>query len=65
LTATKQGNRLLVSRAAVTALAGPAESRGHVDRLSLAAWASQVRKGRTGSPGTSAADLVWDDRAGR
>lgn len=67
LTATKQGNRLLVSRADVTALAGPAADGGSGDpgRLSLADWASKVRKGRVGSPGSSAADLVWDDRAGR
>jgi excisionase family DNA binding protein len=67
LTATKQGNRLLVARADVTSLAapaGPSDAAG-VRALSLAEWAATVRKDRVGSPGVTAADLVWDDRAGR
>jgi excisionase family DNA binding protein len=67
LGATKQGNRLLVSRVAVAALAGrePTPARTETPRLSLADWAARVSAGRHGSAGTTAADLVWDDRAGR
>lgn len=67
LKATKQGNRLFVSRAAVAALAGPMSDSSDTaaGQSTLAAWASRVRADRTGTRGASAADLVWDDRAGR
>jgi len=66
LEATKEGNRWYVSRAAVAALAGTAgESEEGVGRPTLSEWVERATAGRTGSPGVSAADLVWDDRAGR
>jgi excisionase family DNA binding protein len=66
LKATKQGNRLFVSRTEVAALAGAATDPGDAtDRPTLAEWASRVTVGRAGSAGVTAADLVWDDRAGR
>ncbi|MGI8522971.1 MAG: helix-turn-helix domain-containing protein [Nocardioides sp.] len=61
----KRGNRLLVSRAEVTALTQPAARTDDVRRPSLATWASTAKARRSGTRGTSAADLVWDDRAGR
>jgi len=50
----------------VAALAGTAgESEEGVGRPTLSEWVERATAGRTGSPGVSAADLVWDDRAGR
>jgi excisionase family DNA binding protein len=69
LEATKEGNRLLVRRSDITALATPGEHAPETpdgsaaERLSLGEWASRVRR-REGTVAT-AADLVWDDRAGR
>ncbi len=69
LPATKQGNRLLIARDLVTALADAHEAMAAQDSQdsqdSLAAWAERVTADRTGLAGASAADLVWDDRAGR
>jgi excisionase family DNA binding protein len=66
LEATKQGNRLLVRRSDVAALAGEGRSRLEpAEGPSLAEWAARARKRRGGTKGTTAADLVWDDRAGR
>ncbi len=66
LPATKQGNRLLIARDLVTALAAAPEAMAAQDSQdSLAAWAERVTADRTGLAGASAADLVWDDRAGR
>jgi hypothetical protein len=67
LTATKQGNRLFVARADVTNVATPAglSDAAGIQVLSLAQWAARARKDRVGSPGVTAADLVWDDRARR
>jgi excisionase family DNA binding protein len=66
LQATKQGNRLYVSRTAVAALVGTnGESPERVRRPTLSEWASRATTSRAGTPGASAADLVWDDRAGR
>ena len=67
LTASRNGNKLLVARRDVDALI-----RGDVPRqLDLAGWAAAVAQQRSsgalGDPATgrSAADLVLDDRAGR
>ena len=66
LKATKQGNRLFFSRAEVAALAGTTgDPAAGAKRLTLAEWASRAAADRAGSPGATAADLVWDDRAGR
>jgi len=65
LRARRQGNRLLVARRDVEALA--AESAQRV--LSLAAWADRARaaleQSTLGGPARSAADLVTEDRRQR
>ena len=64
LTARRRGNRLLVARRDVEALAGGGEGR-----VSLAAWADRAGKTREAlratRRGSSAADLVIADRARR
>lgn len=65
LTATKQGNRLLVPRDEVLAVAGGQAREAAAPRLTLAEWEARVATSRTGTAGTSAADLVQDDRARR
>jgi hypothetical protein len=65
LTARREGNRLLVSRTDVEALAG-SERRA---ATSLSAWADRARVAREGGRARgrrrSAADLVIEDRARR
>jgi excisionase family DNA binding protein len=63
LAARRQGNRLLVARADVEALA----AAGGAQTTSLAAWAERARAARTGTGGSgrSAADLVIEDRRRR
>jgi excisionase family DNA binding protein len=65
LTASRQGNRLLIARADVEAVAA-SEGRG---LTSLAAWADRARAAREGAAargsGSSAAELVIEDRAQR
>jgi excisionase family DNA binding protein len=65
LTAEREGNRLLVSRADVEALAA---SEGRA-AIGLAAWADRAQAGRPsggrGDRGRSAADLVLEDRVRR
>ena len=66
LEATKEGNRLYVSRTAVAALVGTTGEPAEDDRRpTLSEWAARATSGRSGATGVSAADLVWDDRAGR
>jgi excisionase family DNA binding protein len=64
LTARRQGNRLLIARADVEALA----SKGRAP-TSLAEWADRAHAAREGaggrSSGSSAAELVIEDRARR
>jgi len=59
LSAQRQGNRLLVARAEVEAMAAPP--------ISLAGWADDAHRVRaqTATTGASAADLVIEDRAAR
>jgi Helix-turn-helix domain len=65
LAARRQGNRLLVSRGDVAALAGEQATTG----TDLAAWAESARQVRESTAGThsriSAADLVIEDRTER
>lgn len=67
LTARRHGNKLLVSRAAIDQLAGSASARPETLRGWASAVAAQRRAGGLGAAtrGTSAADLVLDDRTGR
>jgi excisionase family DNA binding protein len=66
LAARKQGNRLLMARADVEALA---KSEGRAVTSSLAAWADRARAARAAAgangSGRSAADLVIEDRGRR
>ena len=66
LAARREGNRLLVARDEVEALAAP---RGRVAPPSLAAWAERaeaaLERGVSGEERRSAADLVLEDRRGR
>jgi len=67
LTATKEGNRLLLRRDDVNALAtgdGVVDGGDHAV-VSLAEWAAHAARRRSGQPGVTASDLVQDDRAGR
>src|SRR6266508_5018891 len=63
LASRREGNRLLVARGDLEALAGT-QARGAVD---LAAWADRARRTRAGAGAKrsrrSAADLVIEDRA--
>jgi hypothetical protein len=61
LSARREGNRLLVARGEVEALAG----NGRHGTVSLAEWARRAARGREagGSAGGTAADLVLGDRA--
>lgn len=65
IAARRQGNRLLVARTDLEALAGGADRRVG----SLAAWAKRARAARepagASGSGRSAADLVIEDRAER
>jgi excisionase family DNA binding protein len=65
LAARREGNRLLIVREDLEALAGT-RAPGVVD---LAAWADRARRARAGAGAKrsrrSAADLVIEDRAGR
>lgn len=67
LTATKEGNRLLLRRDDVSALATGDRARDGADDalVSLAEWAARAGRRRGGQPGVTASDLVQDDRAGR
>jgi excisionase family DNA binding protein len=61
LTAHRRGNRLLVARGDVEALAGT-PTRAPID---LSTWVDRVRSGDRRGTRSSAADLVIADRAGR
>jgi excisionase family DNA binding protein len=65
--AVKQGSRLLIPRAAIETLAGAGRTRADDDvpASSLADWAAAISTGRAGKSGASAADLIFEDRAGR
>jgi excisionase family DNA binding protein len=68
LEATKEGNRLLVRRSDITDLAttsGQTESASGAPRPTLADWHARLRAGKDTGTATTAADLVWGDRAGR
>ena len=68
IAAVKQGNRLLVPADSIAELAGvsTADARqGSTADLSLPEWAEQVTASRDGVAGSTAADLIRDDRAGR
>jgi hypothetical protein len=65
IAARRQGNRLLVARADIEALTGNREEAA----IDLTAWAVRARRGREAAgamvSGSSAADLVIEDRADR
>jgi len=64
--ARKQGNRLLLDRNQVLATMGESRAGSSGPALTLAEWVglADARESR-GRRGTSARDLVLDDRAGR
>jgi excisionase family DNA binding protein len=61
LSAHREGNRLLVSRRDLEAVAGGEASAA----LGLKTWAERAARARAGGNGPSAADLVIADRASR
>jgi excisionase family DNA binding protein len=63
ISATKSGNRLLVPRAAVAS--GTEASGVAAAATSLADWVRDVARAFDGEQGSSAADLVLDDRDAR
>lgn len=66
LPARRDGNRLLLERSAVLALVNGASRAGPEAQLSgLAAWAKRAHALQRPVPGSSAADLVLEDRRNR
>lgn len=65
ITAHRDGNRLLLSRAALLAVASAGAQTAEPLDSSLAAWAQRARRSQRGRGRGSAADLVLDDRAKR
>lgn len=64
IVAHKQGNRLFLPRSEVEQLVGT-DTQPEAAPVSWREWAAWVSRERRGPPGTSAADLVLEDRAGR
>ena len=68
LEANRQGNRLLLRRSDISALAGNGPDPGDEPSeasMSLSEWTARARQRAVGATETTAADLVWGDRAGR
>lgn len=65
LSSVKQGNRLLMPREELVAIAGSQTGEDAESRLTLGEWSAQVAAKRTGESGATASDLVRDDRARR